>query len=302
MSEAKNTASAWTGFESDRLPAGLQVPSPQRSGFVAKVLIALFLGFLIAALLAPWTQNIRGSGRVVAYSPDQRQQSIEATISGRISKWFVQEGTRVKKGDPIVELADNDARILDRLGAQRSAVEVQRIAQGQRLDNAHQPGRVAPALSARGDQRCRGEHRHRPAGGRVRSTGAVGGRGRARDQSAQPQSAGGPAAGRPRVAARPGARGARRPSEPRQGGLRRSHAQGCEEQARPDPCSLPPSGRVHRCRNRERGGRSPKRGNRGRLRQRGARAARSRHRPPGGAGHRGARRRYDPPGGRTAWW
>ena len=133
MSEAKNTASAWTGFESDRLPAGLQVPSPQRSGFVAKVLIAVFLGFLIAALLAPWTQNIRGSGRVVAYSPDQRQQSIEATISGRISKWFVQEGTRVKKGDPIVELADNDARILDRLGAQRSAVELQRIAQAQRL-------------------------------------------------------------------------------------------------------------------------------------------------------------------------
>ena len=134
MSETDKSPSAWTGFESDSLPAGLQVPSPQRSGFVAKVLVVSFLTFLMAALLAPWTQNIRGTGRVVAYSPDQRQQPIEATISGRISKWFVEEGSRVKKGDPIVELADNDARILDRLGAQRSAVEVQRIAQGQRLE------------------------------------------------------------------------------------------------------------------------------------------------------------------------
>lgn len=134
MSSIKHTASqVWTGFENDQLPRGLEVPSPQRASFVAKSLILIFLAFLIAALLAPWTQNIRGSGRVVAYSPDQRQQPIEATISGRVSEWFVQEGSRVQKGDPIVQLEDNDARILDRLGAQRSAVEIQRTAQAERL-------------------------------------------------------------------------------------------------------------------------------------------------------------------------
>jgi multidrug efflux pump subunit AcrA (membrane-fusion protein) len=109
------------------------VPSPQRASVVAKTLIWVFIGFVVAALLAPWTQNIRGRGRVVAYSPDQRQQPIEATISGRVSKWFVQEGSRVAEGDPIVQLEDNDARILDRLGAQRSAVEIQRTAQAERL-------------------------------------------------------------------------------------------------------------------------------------------------------------------------
>jgi multidrug efflux pump subunit AcrA (membrane-fusion protein) len=134
MSDSRYPSSAWTGFEHDRLPAGLEVPSPQRAGFIAKVLVSVFLAFFVAALLAPWTQNIRGSGRVVAYSPDQRQQPIEATISGRVSQWFVQEGSQVKKGDPIVQLADNDANILDRLGVQRSAVEVQRVAQAQKLE------------------------------------------------------------------------------------------------------------------------------------------------------------------------
>lgn len=134
MSTSNETSRPWTGFESDRLPAGLEVPSPQRASVVAKTLVLAFLGFLALAVLAPWTQNVRGRGRVVAYSPDQRQQPIEATISGQISKWFVQEGSRVKKGDPIVQLVDNDERILDRLGTQRSAVELQRSAQAQRLE------------------------------------------------------------------------------------------------------------------------------------------------------------------------
>ena len=134
MSDVEKTFEPWQGFEQTSLPAGLEVPSPQRAGVVAKTLVSVFVLFAIASLLSPWTQNIRGRGRVVAYSPDQRQQPIEATISGRVSQWFVQEGSLVTKGDPIVQLADNDERILDRLGAQRSAVELQRSAQSQRLE------------------------------------------------------------------------------------------------------------------------------------------------------------------------
>ena len=98
------------------------------------MLVSVFVLFSLAALLAPWTQNIRGRGRVLAYAPDQRQQPIEATISGRVEKWFVQEGTQVKKGDPIVELTDNDESMLERLGAERAAIEVRRIAQAQRSE------------------------------------------------------------------------------------------------------------------------------------------------------------------------
>jgi adhesin transport system membrane fusion protein len=134
MSQTSKTNQPWNRFERDSLPAALDVPAPQRAATVAKLLVASFLLFSVAALLAPWTQNIRGRGRVVAYSPDQRQQTIEATISGTIAKWFVQEGSQVRKGDPIVELADNDQRILERLGTQRSAIELQRVAQTQRVE------------------------------------------------------------------------------------------------------------------------------------------------------------------------
>ncbi len=134
MSRSRTQIDPWLGFERSTLPKALHVPAPRRTASVAKLLIAACLVFTAAALLAPWTQNIRGRGSVLAYAPDQRQQPIEATISGRIERWFVQEGTQVNKGDPIVELTDNDESILDRLGAERSAVEVRRMAQGQRVD------------------------------------------------------------------------------------------------------------------------------------------------------------------------
>lgn len=124
----------WTGFEQKEIPSGLNVPAPQRAALVAKLLVSGLVLFTLAALLAPWTQNIRGRGRVIAYAPDKREQAIEASVSGVVAEWFVEEGSTVRKGDPIVRLEDNDERILDRLGAQRAAIEIQRVAQSQRLE------------------------------------------------------------------------------------------------------------------------------------------------------------------------
>jgi multidrug resistance efflux pump len=134
MSRVSEDKEFWPGFERQTLPATLGVPSPRRAASVAKILVAVFTLFSIAALLAPWTQNVRGSGRVLAYAPDQRQQPIEATISGRIEEWFVQEGTVVRKGDPIVKLTDNDESILDRLGAEQSAIEMRQLAQSDKVE------------------------------------------------------------------------------------------------------------------------------------------------------------------------
>ncbi|MDH4281221.1 MAG: HlyD family secretion protein [Myxococcales bacterium] len=133
-STATTTTRPWSRFEQERLPESLDVPPPQRAAVVAKLLVGVFVIFSTAALFAPWVQNIRGSGSVLAFAPDQRQQPIEATISGRIEQWFVQEGSQVKKGDPIVELSDNDASIMDRLDAERLAVEVSGSALEQRVE------------------------------------------------------------------------------------------------------------------------------------------------------------------------
>ena len=70
-----------------------------------------FLGVL--ALFLPWTQNISGSGSVTTLKPNQRPQTIQTVISGRIEKWYVQEGDFVKKGDTILFISEIKEEYLD---------------------------------------------------------------------------------------------------------------------------------------------------------------------------------------------
>lgn len=83
---------------------------------------ALFIFTLLGLIVLPWQQTARGSGRVIAYSPNDRTQEINAPVDGRIAKWHVVEGTKVKEGDLIVELTDNDPEILERLRQERDAL------------------------------------------------------------------------------------------------------------------------------------------------------------------------------------
>lgn len=70
-----------------------------------KIIIGIsILGF--ALLFLPWTQNISGTGAVTTLKPNQRPQSIQSVISGRIEKWYVQEGDFVKKGDTILFISE----------------------------------------------------------------------------------------------------------------------------------------------------------------------------------------------------
>jgi multidrug resistance efflux pump len=57
-------------------------------------------------LFLPWTQNISGSGAVTTLKPNQRPQTIQSAIAGRIEKWYVQEGDYVKKGDTILFISE----------------------------------------------------------------------------------------------------------------------------------------------------------------------------------------------------
>jgi multidrug resistance efflux pump len=72
--------------------------------FGAIVLIILFL---------PWTQNIRSNARVTALKPNQRPQTIQSIIAGRIEKWYVQEGQFVKQGDTILFISETKEEYLD---------------------------------------------------------------------------------------------------------------------------------------------------------------------------------------------
>jgi multidrug efflux pump subunit AcrA (membrane-fusion protein) len=92
---------------------------PRFYGWFAAIatLMVLTLGFL------PWQQTSVGAGRVVAFSPVDRQQDINSPIEGRVQRWHVSEGSRVTAGQLIVELADNDPEILQRLGMEKAALE-----------------------------------------------------------------------------------------------------------------------------------------------------------------------------------
>jgi len=72
---------------------------------LVKLLVGLFVG-LVLFLFLPWTQNVRSMGNVIALSPDQRPQTIQTVIAGRIEQWYVQEGQRVQKGDTIMRISE----------------------------------------------------------------------------------------------------------------------------------------------------------------------------------------------------
>lgn len=97
---------------------------PKFYGVIAKVLVLLCVFFFLFISIAPWQQTASAIGRVVAFSPTDRQQIIAAPIEGRIKRWYVQEGTKVKTGDPIVEISDIDTDLIARLKFERNAVQM----------------------------------------------------------------------------------------------------------------------------------------------------------------------------------
>ncbi len=60
----------------------------------------------IIILFLPWTQNITANGLVTTLTPDQRPQTIQSPIPGRIEKWYVREGDKVKKGDTLLFISE----------------------------------------------------------------------------------------------------------------------------------------------------------------------------------------------------
>lgn len=93
---------------------------------VVSLLVVLGIAGTIAFLIyTPWVQTTAGAGTVTALNPNDRQQQINALVSGRIDRWFVQDGSVVKEGDPIARIIDNDPNLIERLVAERGQVEIQ---------------------------------------------------------------------------------------------------------------------------------------------------------------------------------
>lgn len=110
-------------FGSVGFPAMRLAESSRRIRRVARVLLVLLAGAIVALAFAPWQQSLSGTGRVIAYAPLQRQQTIEAPISGRIVRWGEQvfDGARVEEGHFILEIQDLDPNLQFRQQEQLAA-------------------------------------------------------------------------------------------------------------------------------------------------------------------------------------
>src|SRR2546423_4974595 len=104
------------------------VQIPDRLRFSARLAIKLLLLFAFVIAFVPWTQTITATGQLSAYSPYERPQDIESQITGRLKKWHVYEGVRVKQGELILEMDDVDPNfmapeLLALLEKQKAALE-----------------------------------------------------------------------------------------------------------------------------------------------------------------------------------
>lgn len=73
---------------------------------IAFNLLPICLAIILLMCLIPWQQTIISTGKVSALDPNNRPQSIQAPIEGRIQKIHVQEGQYLKKGQIVLELED----------------------------------------------------------------------------------------------------------------------------------------------------------------------------------------------------
>ncbi len=122
-----------------------RVESKKTRRLMIRILKWTFFVLVVIALL-PWTQNVRTTGTVTTISPEQRPQTVNSIIAGRVDKWLVREGQHVEKGDTLVVISEikdayMDDRLLERtknqLDLKRNVVDVyanKEEAQGRQLD------------------------------------------------------------------------------------------------------------------------------------------------------------------------
>jgi multidrug resistance efflux pump len=86
--------------------------------------LKLFALVMVIILFLPWTQNVAGEGFLTTLKPDQRPQTIQSPIPGRIESWYVKEGDYVKKGDTILFISEIKNEYFDPMLVERTEDQI----------------------------------------------------------------------------------------------------------------------------------------------------------------------------------
>lgn len=117
-----------------------------------RTMVRWIIGIMIVVfcfLFLPWTQNIQSKGKLTTLYPQQRPQTIQSNIDGRIEQWYVVEGQMVKKGDTIAHISEikteyTDPMLLPRTQSQITAKETASKAYGDKANTLNfQAGALA---------------------------------------------------------------------------------------------------------------------------------------------------------------
>jgi len=112
----------------------LKADTPKVVSRISKFIGLSFFIIPLITMLLPWQQNITANGQVTAFSASERIQNIDAPVSGMINKWYIEEGSVVKKGDILLEISDIDPMFKDRLEFQRNNLETKLSAKRRELE------------------------------------------------------------------------------------------------------------------------------------------------------------------------
>lgn len=146
-------------FQPDHIahfPTLRSIRTPRATRVLAWLLV-VGVGVSAAILfLVPWVQTSAGAGQVAALDPEDRVQDVTAFVPGRVERWYVRDGDRVRQGDPIARVVDNDPNLLARLAAERAQVLAEIAAAQQamavaQIDVGRSGQLLAEGLAARRD-------------------------------------------------------------------------------------------------------------------------------------------------------
>lgn len=143
------------------------VRGPRTTRTIARLLVTMLVLVALALGVLPWQQSSSAHGRVIAFAPLDRQQTIEAPIEGRVVRWHVQEGDHVDEGQPLVDIADIDTELLSRLEREKDALDARIEAARSRTSAVGE--RVKSLESSRDSALAAAESRLRMAKDRVRA-------------------------------------------------------------------------------------------------------------------------------------